>query len=90
MAGKYIDCYKKIAAGVRLEGKIRTNVFVEQVGAMDAPQIGFTSPGVERPIRGGNANDAARVVNDELHAIVWGDRKTSASGRLRRRSAEDR
>jgi glycosyltransferase involved in cell wall biosynthesis len=90
MAGRYIDCYKKIAAEVRLDRKTRTNIAMQQVGAMDAPQIGFTSPGVERPIRGGNANHAARVVNDELHAIVRGDRKTSASGRLRRRSSEDR
>ena len=92
MAGRYINCYKKVAAEVKLDRKTRTNVFVEQVGASDAPQIGFTTPRVARPR--GNANDAARVVNDELHAIVRGanthDRKTSASGRLPRRSAEDR
>jgi glycosyltransferase involved in cell wall biosynthesis len=99
MAGKYINCYKKVAAEVRPDHTTRTNVTVEQVDALDAPQIGFTShrfgsSGVARPSREGDANeyDAARVVNDELHAIVRGanthDRKTF--GRLSRSSSEDR
>jgi glycosyltransferase involved in cell wall biosynthesis len=94
MAGKYIDCYKKIAAEVRADHTTRTKVTVEQVGALDAPHIGFTSPRMARRDGDMNEYDAARVVNDELRAIFKGDkthdRKASASGRLRRRSSDDR
>jgi glycosyltransferase involved in cell wall biosynthesis len=77
MAGRYVNCYKKILAEVRPDHTIHTSVTVEQVGALNGPHMGshhVPPPLGSRPIRDRSANDyhAARAVKDELNAIVRG------------------
>jgi glycosyltransferase involved in cell wall biosynthesis len=56
MAGKYINCYKEILAGVRRDHTTGTNITVEQVGPWDLPHLDYTPhhlppTGTAQPLR---------------------------------------
>jgi glycosyltransferase involved in cell wall biosynthesis len=79
MAGKYINCYKKILAEVRPDRTTRTGVTVGQLGALDATHIGYTPQHLPPP---GTAN-ATHVTNGEFHATARGANTREASKRPR-------
>jgi glycosyltransferase involved in cell wall biosynthesis len=62
MAGKYIDCYKKILAEVRPDRTTSTGVTVAHAGALDAPHINYTPHHLP--------THATHVVNGELRATA--------------------
>jgi glycosyltransferase involved in cell wall biosynthesis len=62
MAGKYINCYKKVLTEVRPARTTSTGVTVAHAGALDAPNINYTPHHLP--------THATHVVNDELQTTA--------------------
>ena len=62
MAGKYINCYKKLLTEVRPDLTTSTGVTLAHAGALDAPHINYTSHHW--------STHATHVVNGELRATA--------------------